>query len=83
MEKSFVEVFVPILEKSYDTFIPRSLLVGQAVAVLKRMIASLNSEEYTCIEDGLLCNHLSGAPYDNNVFVWETDISNGSKLMLI
>lgn len=83
MDKSFVEVYIPILEKVYDVFIPRDLQIGIVLQVIKRLIATLNKDEFTCIEGGLLCNRISGAAYDNNLFVWETEISNGSKLMII
>lgn len=80
--KVLVIVYVPLLEKSYDIYIPTVKRIG----VVKKLIIDIvvENSEGTFIDDGCryLYDKLTGEKIDENQFVKNSNIKNGSKLVL-
>ncbi len=80
--KLLVIVYVPLIEKQIDMYIP----VVKKVGTIKNLIIKIIEEESegTFIDDGSknLYDKQTGEKIDNNQFVKESIIKNGSKLIL-
>ena len=80
--KLYVMVYIPIIEKEIDMYIP----VVKKVGTIKNLIIKIVEEtsEGTFTDDGSknLYDKLTGERIDDNQFVKESIIKNGSKLIL-
>ncbi len=81
--KVLVEVLVPHLDKIYEVFIPVNRKVGNVIGLLMRSISELS--EGTFVEDKniFLYNAETSIKYEPNQLVKDTDIRNGTRLVLI
>lgn len=77
--KLLVDLYVLALDKHYEIFIPVDEKVGNVVNLLDNSLLSMVSSNKKIV----LLNLYSGTVYKNNDVVRNTDISNGTKLMLI
>ena len=77
--KLLVDLYVLALDKHFEIFIPVDEKVGNIVNLLDNSLLSMvsNNNKFA------LLNLYSGAVYKNNDVVRNTDISNGTKLMLM
>lgn len=83
MNKVLVELYVPSLGKSYDVYIPLTSRVAEVKVLLAKAIGDLSEGGYPPMNEVLLCDYITGKEYDVNLKVYELEIDNGSKLMLI
>lgn len=83
MNKVLVNVYVPFIEKEYDVFIP----LNRKVCIIKKLICEgiveLTDNIYKMNSTISLSNRESNIIYDDNEFVIDTDIRNGTKLILM
>lgn len=83
MNKLLVTIQIPAIEQNYDLFIP----INKKVGTVKKYVVQAISE----ITDGLIVEKESyalfdvdtGIKYPNNVYVKDSGIKNGARLMLI
>lgn len=77
--KLLINLYVLNLDRKFDIFIPIDEKVGNIVRLLNKSFIDImsNGKNYT------LLNLYSGNIYKNNEIVRDTDIQNGTKLMLI
>ena len=83
MDKILVNIFVPIINSSYDMFIPVSLKVYTVLELIKKSVAEMSDGRFIAYENNVLCFRGDGSIIDINLSVLETEIKNGSRLMLI
>lgn len=83
MDKILVNIFVPIINSSYDMFIPVSLKVYTVLELIKKSVAEMSDGRIIANENNVLCFRGDGSIIDINLSVLETEIKNGSRLMLI
>ncbi len=83
MEKVLVEISVPAIDNSFDVFIPQKNKVSDVVLLVSRMVSELSEERFKPNSSTLLCDARTGDILDINLSVYEQEIRNGSKLMLI
>lgn len=77
--KLLVDLYVLMLDQHFEIFIPVDEKVGNIVNLLdKSLLAMISSNKKFS-----LLNLYSGNVYKNNDVVRNTDIKNGTKLMLI
>lgn len=81
--KILVQVYIPSIEKEYDLFIPISKRIGTIKELIEKGIIDITDQGYETIEDSNLYNKDTGAIYDVNKKVIDTDLKNGSRLILI
>ena len=81
--KVCVELIVPAIEERYNVFVP----INKKIGTIKKYIVQSLSE---ILEDSTFENTIfnlydceTGTKYNNNVYVKESGIKNGSKLMLL
>lgn len=83
MEKVLVEVFVPVLERSFDIFIPLHSPMYEVLELIKRAVKEMSDGRFVVNENTTLCHRDDGTIVNINLSVYELEIRNGSKLMLI
>lgn len=84
MDKILVEIYVPIIGKSYDVYLPPELMVVEVAERLRNMIFQLNPEEKYCLKKvthSILCRRDNGVRLRANQHVREC-MKNGTKLLL-
>ena len=77
--KLYVDLYVLVLDKHFELFIPVDDKVGNLVNLLDKSLLSMFpiNKKYS------LLNLYSGNLYKNNDIIRSTDIQNGAKLVLI
>ncbi len=83
MEKILIELYVPILEASYDVFIPPQPMMADVLQLMSKAIAELSEGRFVPTESTTICDRATGAILDVSKTALELNIQNGSKLMLI
>ena len=82
MDKKYnIRLIVPSLYKVYDIFIPINKTIGETILIISKGLKELtkNSFEYNTLH---LYNSFDGEEYELNKFIYETNIDNGSELIL-
>lgn len=77
--KFFINLYVLSLDKSFELYIPVNEKIGNIVKLIKSSLLEYNVTE----KNDKLFSLYSGRLYDNNEIVRDTDIKNGTKLILI
>lgn len=83
MNKLQVIVYVPLLDKKFDVFIPVNRKIGTIKMKLIEMINELTDNSLENIQKLRLYNKEKSREYNNNIYVKESNMENGTKLMLL
>lgn len=83
MDKVLVEVFVPVLNQSFDIFIPRQERMAEVLELIKKAVSEMSDERFVSNENTIICHREDGMILNINLSVYELNVRNGSKLMLI
>ncbi|MBR5949276.1 MAG: methyltransferase [Clostridia bacterium] len=83
MNKVLVEVFVPALGRSFDIFVPLQSPMFEVLELIKKAVSDLSDGLFVPNQNTAICNRYDGTILNINLSVYELDIRNGSKLMLI
>ena len=83
MNKVLVKLYVPIIEEQYDVWLPKNKRIYNIIMLLIKGVKELTKETYKVEELPILYNRLTGAKYDLNDRVQDTDIKNGTEIILI
>lgn len=81
--KVLVSVNVPILEKKYDIYFPVNRKMSNVIEMIKTSLQELSQGSFDMNNDYVLYNKENGEPYDMNILVRESNIRNGSKVILL
>ncbi len=81
--KVLVELLVPVLEISYDVFIPINRKIGNVIVLLSKMVSELSDGYFIANGKNILYSGDTGEKYRMNDLVANTDIRNGSKIILM
>ena len=81
--KILVELSVPSIEKSYDIFIPINKKVGTMKSLIEEALIDLTGNAYIIKKDTNLYSQETGQIYNVNTSIKDTDLKNGSKIILI
>ena len=82
MEKVVIEVFVPTINKSYDFSIPCFMAVNDLTSLITKTI---NEHEEISInpDQTILCRSDTGEMIKDNCLVYQANIVNGSKVIIV
>lgn len=83
MNKVIVNVYVPIINISYDIFIPVQSQLFEVTDLIKKAVFELSEGRFVPTPDTVISLKASGEILDINSTVFELGIGNGTKLMLI
>ena len=80
--KLYVIVYVPLIEKEFDLYIPIVKKVGTVKNLIIEAITEATDHTFVSDECTKLFDQATGELIDNNLFVKDSIIKNGSKLIL-
>ena len=83
MNKVLVKLFVPILEQQYEIWLPLNKKIYNIIILLSKAVNELEEGQYQPNEMPILYNRFTGEAYDINSRVKDTDIRNGTEIILI
>ena len=83
MDKVLVEVFVPVLEQTFEIFVPLQLPMYEVLELIKKALQEMYDGRFIAHESTVICFRDSGHIINVNLSILELDIKNGSKLMII
>ena len=81
--KVLIKLYVPMVEKSYDVFVPINKKVEQIILLLGEAVNELTDGTFIIQPSTQLCDKVTGEYFDNNKYVKESGIKNGSEVILI
>ena len=82
-DKVLINLFVPEIDKSYDLFIPIGKKVGNIIVLLNKSVFELSDGVYYPKVRNNLYNKDTGLKYELNSTIKDTNIRNGTKLILL
>ena len=83
MEKVLVEVYIPALEMTFDAFVPLQSQMSEVLELVKKAAAEMSDGRFVANRNTAICYREDGTIININLSVFELEIRNGSKLMLI
>ncbi len=83
MDKVLVNIYVPILNNSYDMYIPVQIQLAEVIGQIQKAVVELSEGQFYADKSNALCRRESGEILNINKSAIELDIRAGSKLMLI
>lgn len=83
MDKILVEIFVPVLNRSFDFFLPLQPPMHEVLELIKKAVTEISDGQFVANENTAICHREDGTIININLSVYELGIHNGSKLMLI
>ena len=81
--KILIELEIPLIEKKYDLFIPINKKVKKKKKLIEEALIELSDNAYIIKENSNLYSKESGRIYDVNQTVRDTDLKNGSRIILL
>ena len=81
--KILIELEIPLVEKKYDVFIPINKKIGTIKSLIEASLIELTDNAYSPREDSNFYSKDTGLIYDVNETVRNTDLKNGSRILLI
>ena len=79
MDKVLIQVFVPVLERSFDMFVPLRLPMYEVVELVKRAVEELSEGSFRADESTVLCRREDGTILNINQSVHELKIQTISQ----
>ena len=81
--KILIELEIPLIEKSYDMYIPINKRIGTVKKLIEEALIELTDGAYEMKPETNFYSKETGQIYDVNKNVRETDLKNGSRIILI
>lgn len=80
--KICITIYLPILEEKYDVLVPVDRKVHDIIDLMSRALPELTNEYYKENRPNLY-NKNTGKMYDLNQTIKETDIRNGTRVIIM
>ena len=81
--KILIKLSIPLIEKNYDLYIPINRKVGTVKKLIEEGLLDLTDNDYIIKEESNFYSKETGEVYDVNKTIRETDLKNGSRIILI
>lgn len=81
--KILIELEIPLIEKRYDLFIPINKKVGTVKNLIENVLVELTDSAYVPKDDSNFYSKETGEIFDVNKTVRDTNLRNGSRIILI
>ena len=82
-DKLLVYVYVPNIGQKYNIFVPVNIKVGAFKKFVEKTVNELSDNNLSNCGTLLLRNKINNYIYDADDFISNTDIKNGTKLILL
>ena len=81
--KIFIIVEVPLIESRYEVYIPVGKTVNKVSMLLAKAVSELSGGHYPVKKDAVIYSKQTGKPYNANLTIKDSDIRNGTEIILI
>jgi len=81
--KILIVLEVPTIEKKYNVFLPINKKMSNIILLLTKAVSELTSGGYIIRGNECLYNKMNGSKYDHDVYLKDSDLTNGSTVILI
>lgn len=81
--KILIQLYIPLIEEEYDIFIPINKRVGTIKQLLEKAISEQSDNGYIISPDTNLYSKETGKVYDVQLMIKDTDLKNGSRIVLL
>ena len=82
--KILIEVIVPLLEENFEIYIPVNKRISTVIKLIEKSLNEITNGYYpTQKENSVIIDEESGSVFDVNLTVKESNMINGSKIILI
>jgi len=81
--KILISLEIPLIETKYDLFVPINKKVGTIKTLIENSLKELTDNAYCPREDTNFYSKETGEVYDVNKTIRDTDLKNGSRIILI
>ena len=84
MNKILVLVYIPEIEQEYDVYIPINKKIGTIKTLILKSLNELSNSSFNKqINEVRMIDRDTGIEYENNMYVKDSGIKNGSKIIII
>lgn len=81
--KVLIEIICPILETSYEIFVPVGKKIGTVIQLIIKSINELSEDNFPPDKEASLYSQTTGEKYSKNITVKDAKIVNGTKIIII
>jgi hypothetical protein len=81
--KVLIKLIVPMMDRSFDLFIPVNETVGKIKKLMINSISDITRVQLANNKEYILINKDTAETYDNNKIVIDTNIRNATELVLL
>ena len=81
--KVLIKLIVPMMDRSFDLFIPVNESIGRIKKMMINSIADITRVQLVDNKEYILLNKDTAETYDNNKVVIDTNIRNATELVLL
>ena len=81
--KILVNVLVPKAEIELNVYIPINKKIGTIKKYLSKLLSEETNGSYNATEQVILLDQDTGLEYNNDVYVHDSEMANGSTIVLI
>ena len=82
-DKVLIKIIVPEIDETFDLFVPVNELVWKVKTMIIQCINSLSSGALDVNKTTVMINKNTGYVYPNNTTILQTDIRNGTEILLV
>jgi len=81
--KVIISLSIPEIDKKYDVYLPINKKIGNIIELLNKAINEITDGEYILSKSNSLYNATTKEKYPSDILLANTNIRNGSELILI
>ncbi len=81
--KVLVEINVPEIDETYNAFLPVNKKISNILILITKAISDMSNNQYKVNNGNALYNRETGEMYSLDVLVRDTNIRNGTRLVLL
>ena len=81
--KVLIKLTVPEINESYDVFIPVNEIMWKIKKLILKCVSDLTDGAIDMTREFILINKSSGRIYNNNDIILNTEIRNGTEIILL
>lgn len=81
--KVLIKIYFPCLEQSFDVYIPTTRTVQYVSLLLQKHMQESGFPNYKINPNAVIFNKSNGVVYEHNKLISDTDIRNGSKIVIL
>ena len=79
--KVLIKLYVPEIEETYEMYIPINKTIGEICELLCKIVNDV-SKVYPIKKNACLCNRRTGEIYDKTIPIKDSNIKNGTELVI-